>query len=290
MSEASSSPQIQLVSDGRVIYMLSCGEYEDKATYGPYLGKQGMDFTALKNEYRADRYAAAEKTQEDYCSLSESDFVDWLLSTGHLLRIEASHEYIEISTSFDEAYVPKHWPECPHCGEGRGELEYGAVRRSLNRIATFRRCTECSHEWDHCETANNSQLPMLEDDGRDTEGGCVPFAISKACGLPFAEVKETCAQHGWNWTGMPPATAVVAARTLGFDLVRIVRQGIGSPKPPTLRQLVSELPSDRNYIIGVKQHWLAVVNGQIIDNDTNSGLGRKALELYEVRAVQAVAA
>ena len=33
-----------------------------------------------------------------------------------------------------------------------------------------------------------------------------------------------------------------------------------------------------------------MVGGMIVDNDTNSGPGRKALELYEVRAAQSAAA
>jgi hypothetical protein len=46
--------------------------------------------------------------------------------------------------------------------------EYGECRKSLNRIETFRRCTECRHEWGHAEEANDTRKPMLDDDGRDT--------------------------------------------------------------------------------------------------------------------------
>lgn len=290
MTLAITTSQIQLASEGSSIYMLHWGEYEDKEACGPYLGVAGLDFVALAEEYRRDRYAAAEAAQEDYCSLDEGNFTAWLVAKGILAPVQTTDIVVEISTSIDNAYVPRHWPECPECGEGRGEQEYGDVRRSLNRVMSFRRCTVCRHEWDHVEVANNSQFPMLDDDGRDTTGGCVPFAISKACGLEFAQVLTVCEKHGWSHNGMDKSKAVIAARELGFELVWQSRYGIGTSNGPTLKRLIAELPHDRNYVVGVKNHWLALVGGVIVDNDTNSAPARKVLELYEVKNAQAFAA
>lgn len=281
---------IQLAESGSAIYMLHWGEYDETSVYGPYLGVAGLDFSALAEEYRLDKYSAAEAAKEDHCWLGESEFVVWLLKKEILSSIATSRVDVVIRSSYDTAYVPKHWPECPQCKEGRGELEYGAVRQSLNRVATIRRCNSCQHEWDHHEQANNSSLPMLEDDGRDTQGACVPFAISKACNLPFKQVLSVCEKYGWQSTGLAPSKAIIAARELGYELAWQSRGGIGTAKPPTLKRLIAELPLNRNYIVGVKGHWLALVGGQVVDNDTNSGPARKVLELYEVKRIQALAA
>jgi len=126
---------------------------------------------------------------------------------------------------------------------------------------------------------------MLDDDGRDTRGACVPFAISKACRLDFAMVMQVCTNHGWSDTGMAPTNAIVAARELGFNLTWKGWSGVGTSNAPTLKRLLSDLVPGRNYIAGVKGHWLAIVDGQIVDNDSKSGLGCKVHELYEVSRV-----
>ena len=276
--------------NGKVTYMLGWGEHYERRSSGPYLGAPGLDFSALIKDYRRDRYAEANAAKEDYCGLYESEFSGWLVRKGILAPVEVIDVEVSITTSSEDAYVPLHWPECPACHDGRGEQEYDAVRRSLNRVTAFRRCTECRHEWGHIEEPNDASRPMLDDDGRDTPGACVPFAISKACGIGFADVLKVCEKHGWSETGMNQSKAVVAARELGFDLVWLGRHGVGSETPPTLKRLLGELPANRNYVVGVKDHWLALVRGQIIDNDTNSTPARKVLELYEVKPAQAVAA
>lgn len=266
------------------LYMLYWGDYE-RETLGPYRGAAGLDFVALAARYRVARYAEAEAKQEDYCMLGESDFAQWLVQTGILGQVETTGVEVDLSSEISDAYVPKHWPLCPTCQTGRGESAYGKNRPSLNRVTHFHRCTECHHEWGHAEIASNTRLPMLDDDGRDTPGACVPYAISKACGLAFAPVLQVCARHGWSHTGMAQTHAIAAARELGFELAWTSTPG-GGRSAPTLKQLLKSCAPGRNYIVGVKGHWLAIVGGQVVDNDTQSGLGRKVLELYEVRRVQ----
>lgn len=285
-----STSSIHPARGDKTLYMLYWGESYERDSSGPYHGAAGLDFAALAESYRKERYAAAEAAKEDYCMLGEGDFTRWLVNKGIFSPVETANVEIEIRTSSENAYVPKHWPECPACGSGRGEQEYGEVKNSLNRVKTFRRCTECRHEWAHAEEANDSSRPMLDDDGRDTPGACVPFAISKACGLDFATVLKVCASHGWSDDGMQQEHAVVAARELGFDLIWQSRAGFWTSEAPTLKRLLAELPLGRNYVVGLKGHWLAIVDGQVVDNETNSGLGRKVQELYEVRVAQAAAA
>lgn len=273
--------QVRLAEAGNSIYVLSWGEYDSKQNSGPLLGASDLDFAVLADEYRRDRYAAADAAGEDQCWLDEGDFTSWLIDKGTLRPIETRSVRLE---PFSHSFIPTHWPECPECRSGRGEPEFENVRKSLNRVTAYRCCTECRHSWAHVEVPNNSRFPMLEDDGRDHEGGCVPFAISKACGLAFFDVLEVCRRHGWsNRHGMATAKAVIAAGELGFALIRQNRCGVGTANAPTLKRLLAELPHDRNYIAGVKGHWLALVRGVIVDNDTNSGPGKKVMELYEVR-------
>lgn len=275
--------ETQIAPDGTKIYTFSWGQYDDKAWAGPYLGKPDLDFSALQTQYRKNSYQAAQLAKEDTCFLDEGKFLAWMVETGVLKVLASESADIEICTPYDDPYIPAHWPECPDCGEGRGETEYGNRRESLNRIVTFFRCTECRHEWGNTEVALNSRIPMLADDGRDTEGGCVPYAISKACDIDFWRVLEVCKTHGWSSAGLATGRAVLAARELGFDL-RLIRSYEANRKDkPTLKQVLKELSHRQNYIVGVDRHWLALVNGQIVDNDTNSGPGRKVLELFEVR-------
>jgi len=279
----------EFTQSGKRLYMLYQGNYE-RNSYGPYIGDSGLDFAALSAVFRSESYALAEAKADDYCSLYESDFPAWLVAKGILSPVETTGIEISVSTSGGDAYVPKHWPVCPDCGNGRGDPQYGDARKSLNRIKTYKRCTECGHEWGHTEVANDTSKPMLDDDGRDTPGACVPFALAKACGIEFATVLDVCARHGWSGTGMAQTNAIFAARELGFSLAWVNLVSAKTPSAPTLKRLLPELNDGRNYVAGVKGHWLAIVDGQIMDNDANTGLGRKVLELYEVRMVQAMAA
>lgn len=271
------------VPTGMTVYMLNWGDSYERQSEGPYVGKIGLDFHLLSEEYRSETYAQHEAALADWCYLSEGDFAKWLVVKGVLHPVASISVELSVPRGPDAAYVPTHWPECPMCRQGRGEKDYGEPRRSLNRIPVFYRCTECRHEWAHGEEPVIDGSPMLEDDGRDAEGGCVPFAISQACGLAFQQVADVCRTHGWDkTTGMQQSHAVLAAREMGFDLVSQRRHGVGSDSPPTIKQLLSCLARGKNYILGVRGHWLAVVDGRVVDNDTNSGLGRRVIELYEV--------
>jgi peptidoglycan/xylan/chitin deacetylase (PgdA/CDA1 family) len=82
---------------------------------------------------------------------------------------------------------------------------------------------------------------------------------------------------------------MLAAKELGHELVShdVLRKGLSQP---TLKQVTSQLAGGGNYIIGLRGHWLALVNGQLVDNDNNSGMTSRVIEVFEVRKVQAIAA
>ena len=52
-----SATALRLTSDGVHLYMLRWGDHEERAVYGPYVGQAGIDFAALSDQYRRDRYA-----------------------------------------------------------------------------------------------------------------------------------------------------------------------------------------------------------------------------------------
>lgn len=275
---ATASVQLQT---GQALYMLSSGGYESSKN-GPYLGNSGLDFDALATAFRKDRHAQAEASAADYVFLGEEDFLAWLLDKNILTSVKTTQVNLPRLESDDQPYCPKHWPACPACNDGRGDPCIGTTRKSLNRIEVFNRCIKCAHEWGHTDEAFDSTMPMLEDDGRDTIGGCAPFAISKACALDFKTVLDACTRHGWNpQEGIAADNAIAAARELGFVLTPSKRTDVGGSAATTLKRLLAELPRDRNFVAGTTGHWLAIVAGDVVDNDSATGLGNKVRELYE---------
>ena len=170
--------------DKPTIYMLDDNEYGSTA-WGPYLGASGIDFKALGAEYRAFRYAEEEAKESDFCSVDVSGFVGWLIQKSILQPMNTVTVDIEISTDGDAAYVPRHWPLCPACEEGRGEPKRGEVKYTLNAVEAYRECTECGHEWDQHLEQWCYNKPMVADDGRCTQGGCVPYSMAMPGVLGF---------------------------------------------------------------------------------------------------------
>lgn len=242
----------------RTVCMLT--DPQGRTVAGPLVGKPGLDLTAFVAEFRAERYATAEAKEEDWCFISDGDFVDWLIARGVLSPMASVNLTVDIDTSGTHRYLPRHWPECPACREGRGEETMGRVLHGLNRAEWYRQCTACGHAWDHHDEPYDSKRPMLEDDGRYIAGGCVPYALSQAGGLPIAQVLERCRARGWSENGMPVPDAIVAARELGITLTRSAAwRGAGKR---TLRRVLDALRTDQTYVLATKDHWLAVVRGE----------------------------
>lgn len=267
--------------NGMALYMLGWGDYE-RSNEGPFLGSATLDFKALAELYRNERYAEKEAAGEDECWLNETDFCTWLTEKEYLSPVTTKSVELYISSTDGKQYVPKHWPECPECRPGRGKKDYGRCRESLNRIEVFYRCSNCSTTWGHHDEPNDEKKPMLEDDGRDTEGGCVPFSISKTCGIAFSTVLEVCRRYGWDSQGMNTGEAAKAMKSLGFTLVNVPLPGTGSKRKHTLRAVVAALHPGRTYILEVKSHWLSYVRGELVDNDRPTGLSTHVHYLYEV--------
>jgi hypothetical protein len=267
----------------KMIYMLR-EDGDESGSCGPFLGEPGLDIDALAQQFRAQQYAEAESKQDDYCWLSDGDFIAWLIAEGHLTRAEHTTARYTLSTSGEHRYIPAHWPLCPQCNKGRGDDTPGPVSHGLNRWDWWKTCTSCGHVWGHYSIPHRSNEPILDDDGRDLHNGCVPYSLSQATGLPMPEVVEVCRKHGWrDNTGMYSSDAIVAARDLGFHLNPInvpIQTG-----QPTLRRTLDQLPKDKKYIVCTDSHWLAIINGQNRDQSDTS-MRRKVLACWEVQPAQ----
>lgn len=259
-----------------VVYML---DLDGDSEAGPYLGSPGLDFAALSAAFRSERFAAAEAERKDYCFISSSDFPAWLIEKGVVTPMRHTSVSIAIDTTGDNAYQPAHWPMCPACGEARGEPEYGDARKDLNRVLAFNRCLACRFEFGHRDEPNDERYPMLEDDGRYIVGGCVPYALSRAGELPIQEVIRECRTFGWREeSGMHDHHAIDAAAALGLRVRRVAH----ACAPPTLRRVVATLDSRKRFVVATTGHWLAVVNGEVIDNCANTHARTHVRALYEV--------
>lgn len=252
----------------RHVYLLQ-GEYGGSVG-GPYLGAQGLDMRKLALDFVRNSHADHEARGEDYCALYDSDFCEWAIARGIFEPIEHVVTTVDIHASDMPRYVPKHWPECPNCHQGRGDDTPGTVQSELNRWQWFRRCTECGFEWGHRVIPHDSSRPMLEDDGRYIDSVCVPYSLSQVAGLHIDAVLPVCRQHGWaERKGMDPNAAIVAARVLGIELgVYPLPRSNGRL---TLSRVVNWLPRVGAFVIEVNDHWLSVVNGENRDQAATHG-------------------
>jgi hypothetical protein len=263
-----------------VVYMIA-DRYGEHAA-GPLLGAPGLDFEVLGIEYRKYRYAAAESQAEDWCLISTEEFVGWLIERGFLKRLDAIFSTVNIDICGENRYVPSHWPLCPECAVGRGDSEMGRVSHSLNRVDWHRKCTECNHTWAHEEHPYHSDRPMLEDDGREIDGGCVPYAISQAGEVSIARALEACRKYGWTETaGMRTENGLAAARECGLDLARALQSSAAGKY--TLRKLFNWLSPENSYIVSIRGHWLAYVRGENRDQ-AETHLRAEVLDCWEVRS------
>ncbi|WP_334043638.1 hypothetical protein [Burkholderia ambifaria] len=261
------------------IYMLYAGD--GRFLSGPYVGQPSLNIDSLADQFRAERYTQAEGAGDDYCWISEDDFPKWLVQRGLLAPLETVQADAVVDTSGDNRYVPKHWPTCPSCGQGKGDKEMGRVLHELNRADWHRKCTECGHTWDHHDRAYYFDQPMLEDDGRCVESGCVPYALSQAGALPIDQVLEVCRECGWiEGNGIESDSGLEAARRLGIELTPCRNERVAGTL--TLRRLFDQLSPAKSYIVAVRGHWLAFVRGENRDQ-SDTHLRSEVIECWEVR-------
>jgi hypothetical protein len=250
------------------VYLLD-GEHGGRVG-GPYLGAAGLDMRKLALDFVRESHHEHEARGEDYCAIYDSDFCEWAIKRGIFQPLEHVSATVDLHAVGMPRYVPKHWPECPSCHEGRGDDSPGAVQHDLNRWEWFRRCTECGYEWGHRVIPHNSSRPMLEDDGRYIDSVCVPYSLSQVGGLHIDAVLPVCRQHGWHERkGMDTDAAIVAARVLGIGL-----EAYPLPRSSgrvTLSKVVNWLPRTGSFVIELNGHWLSVVNGENRDQAATHG-------------------
>jgi hypothetical protein len=262
----------------KVVYMLH--DADGRLAGGPLVGEPGLDFSALSAEFRALRYTQSEAAREDYCSISEYDLVEWLVGRGILVPMASVSVTVEVDTSGENRYVPSYWPLCPECNVGRGDDTPGAIEHSLNRWKWFFTCTACGNVWGHRDEPYDQKEPMIDDDGRTVAGGCVPYSISQASGLPMSRVLEVCRDRGWGeGDGMPEDEGIQAARTVGLRMVPGRVPMIAGKQ--TLRRILDALSPMKNYIVATRGHWLAVVKGENRDQ-ANTNLRTEVTGYWEV--------
>jgi hypothetical protein len=256
------------------VYLLD-GEHGGRVG-GPYLGAAGLDMRKLALDFVRESHHEHEARGEDYCAIYDSDFCEWAIKRGIFQPLEHVSATVDLHAVGMPRYVPKHWPECPSCHEGRGDDSPGAVQHDLNRWEWFRRCTECGYEWGHRVIPHNSSRPMLEDDGRYIDSVCVPYSLSQVGGLHIDAVLPVCRQHGWHERkGMDTDAAIVAARVLGIGL-----EAYPLPRSSgrvTLSKVVNWLPRTGSFVIELNGHWLSVVNGENRDQAATHGGARPSI-------------
>jgi hypothetical protein len=251
----------------KVLYMFR--DMDGRDLSGPLWGKPGLDIDALAATFRAECYATAEAEKKDWCFISESDFVPWLIARGLVCRAENTPLIVNIATSNEHRYVPRHWPLCPACGKGRGEEEGGEILWAFNRREWFYQCTACLHRWGHHDEPYDGKKPMLNDDGRYTVGGCVPYAISQVGALPFDTVLQACRTKGWTEAdGMFETAGLQVVRDFGLAVKPFFADD-GAARL-TVKQLLGSLHSDAMYIVSTRRHWFAVVRGENRDSSDTS--------------------
>lgn len=125
------------------------------------------------------------------------------------------------------------------------------------------------------------------------ESTCAPLAISRVLGLPYDEVHQTCVRFKlWNpRIGMRDGQILHAIRKLGWGyeeqtklaFVRKVSRTTGTPYwgLGTLNQLLPKLDPSQKYIITLKDHAIAYVDGQIHD-DAQYGHKHRVKGVYRI--------
>lgn len=257
-----------MTTEAKIAYMLY-GD-EDRSVYGPLFGAPGLDFAGLSAGFRSEWFAKAEAAQEDFCFIGDHDFVAWLLERGILSHplVAPVNVTIGIDTQGENRYTPRHWPSCPECQIGRGEDTSGDIVRQLNRWEWYYTCTACNHVWGHRAEPYDGKKPLVEDDGRMTRNGCVPYSISQASGLPMESVLGVCKAHGFSEEdGLLEDSGIEAARALGLSVVPGRIEIVGRL---TLRRVLNMLSPAKNYIVSTRGHWLAVVQGNNCDQSDTS--------------------
>lgn len=111
---------------------------------------------------------------------------------------------------------------------------------------------------------------------------CVPYAISQVCDTPFPKVFDLCVQNGWsNGEGMTSRQGLRVISKLGYVACKI-------PLPGQTVRMASVLlmtRPDRNYIVSVRDHWLGIKCGKLVETDSTHTI-RRVEEFWEISRAQ----
>lgn len=122
---------------------------------------------------------------------------------------------------------------------------------------------------------------------------CAPQAIARALGLPYDQVMDTCVKFKlWRKRfGMRPVDIIRAIKQLGWEIkdrvdLTVVKKYAHNKTVPyhstaTLNQVLQRLEPNKKYIISLKNHTIAYVDGRVID-DESYGKKHKVTNVLEI--------
>jgi hypothetical protein len=139
---------------------------------------------------------------------------------------------------------------------------------------------------------------FLEEDVFKSSSPCMPLAIQKLTGASKKVINDFCMAPGVGgkrWTekrGMDAGYAAVVLHELGFktnsrfdlmfkDVPNKIWPDMTDKQRRTLNELLKVVPKRGKFLVSVKRHAVAIVNGKLYD-DANVGRKRQVQEVQEV--------
>lgn len=125
-----------------------------------------------------------------------------------------------------------------------------------------------------------------------TEDICAPQAIAKVLGLPYDKVHQACVRFKlWRPRfGMNTSQIIRAVRELGWDIEshtnltfvkKINKNGTSYYGQATLNQVLKKLDPKKKYLLTLRGHTIAYVDGQVYDK-SNFGKKHRVQDILEI--------
>lgn len=145
--------------------------------------------------------------------------------------------------------------------------------------------------WSNMTPDGAALKKSLDEDIYRSNSPCVPLAILRVTDTDPDEVQNACVASNWSErAGMNTGQMVRAVKALGFDYKsrfdlmfgeRELPDGRKIRRPRTLAQLMKVIPDQGRFLINVKKHTVAIVDGKLLD-DAMYGLRHRVEDVMEV--------
>lgn len=130
------------------VLTLTTGEYDDFRVRGTFMVPIGLDWQMQAELFQIEKYKEAALKKDDYCWLSDDEFISWLCRQKIIKGVGIYEHHVELPEP-TVPYEPAHWPMCPSCEEARGEPKYDMAYYHHGEVTRFHRCISCEYEWGH---------------------------------------------------------------------------------------------------------------------------------------------